>query len=392
MPVTLTDHAVRHTSTVPASAGWEIDLFLREYDGHTGPPGGRRAVLMLHGRSVPVLAGFDLRHKSYSWADALAKAGYDVFLMDLQGSGRSPRPKMDDPCNVNPAVHESLLTPNPLSGRREPGYPYQLNNSHSDRDELHTVVEYIRRLRGVAKVSFVGWSAASFVMGPYAIAHPDTVESLFLLAPMFPPRGNAAPPPVLPAPGYPTFVLAKDDFARGWDAQVPASCPGQREAGMVDVVWDALMDNDPVGRGWGAVSAGRPAGLSRYRNAVWWGWNTPTASGNDVLGTRVPVLIAYGEHDTTANTPTPNPVAALNFSVPALHTAISGPHKIMVRMTCAGHQIVWEGQHKNVHNLSKQWLKHAKVDGRTEGRFVMAESGSLTPEPEPARSLVPDLD
>ncbi|WP_343239542.1 hypothetical protein [Streptomyces sp. SID9913] len=137
---------------------------------------------------------------------------------------------------------------------------------------------------------------------------------------------------------------------------------------------------------------GRPAGLSRYRNAVWWGWNTPTASGNDVLGTRVPVLIAYGEHDTTANTPTPNPVAALNFSVPALHTAISGPHKIMVRMTCAGHQIVWEGQHKNVHNLSKQWLKQAKVDGRTEGRFVMAESGSLTPEPEPARSLVPDLD
>ncbi|MFC9544183.1 alpha/beta fold hydrolase [Streptomyces sp. NPDC056956] len=79
----------------------QIDLFVREYDGHTGPPGGRRAVLMLHGRSVPVLAGFDLRHKSYSWADALAKAGYDVFLMDLQGSGRSPRPKMDDPCNVN---------------------------------------------------------------------------------------------------------------------------------------------------------------------------------------------------------------------------------------------------------------------------------------------------
>ncbi|MGW6294119.1 alpha/beta fold hydrolase [Streptomyces sp. NPDC055058] len=392
MPVTLSDHAVRHTSTVPASAGWDIDLFVREYDGHSGPPSGRRAVLMLHGRSVPVLAGFDLRHTSYSWADALAKAGYDVFLMDLQGSGRSPRPKMDDPCNVNPAVHESLLTPNPLSGRREPGYPYQLNNSNSDRDELHTVVEYIRRLRGVAKVAFVGWSAASFVMGPYAIAHPDTVNSLFLLAPMFPPKGNAAPPPVLPAPGFPAFVLAKDDFARGWDAQVSASCPGQREAGMVDVVWDALMDNDPVGRGWGAVSAGRPAGLSRYRNAVWWGWNTATASGNDVLGTRVPVLIAYGEHDTTANTPTPSPVAALNFSVPALYTAIAGHHKIMVRMSCAGHQIVWEGQHKNVHALSKQWLRHTRVDGRTEGRFVMAENGSLTQEPEPARSLVPGLD
>ncbi|MFE1843127.1 alpha/beta hydrolase [Streptomyces sp. NPDC059515] len=391
MPVTLTDHAVRHTSTVPASAGWEIDLFVREYDGHTGPPGGRRAVLMLHGRSVrpgglrPPAQVVQLgRRPGQGRVRRLPDGSSGVRTVAQAEDGR--------PLQRQPAVHESLLTPNPLSGRREPGYPYQLNNSHSDRDELHTVVEYIRRLRGVAKVSFVGWSAASFVMGPYAIAHPDTVESLFLLAPMFPPRGNAAPPPVLPAPGYPTFVLAKDDFARGWDAQVPASCPGQREAGMVDVVWDALMDNDPVGRGWGAVSAGRPAGLSRYRNAVWWGWNTPTASGNDVLGTRVPVLIAYGEHDTTANTPTPNPVAALNFSVPALHTAISGPHKIMVRMTCAGHQIVWEGQHKNVHNLSKQWLKHAKVDGRTEGRFVMAESGSLTPEPEPARSLVPDLD
>lgn len=26
----------------------------------------------------------------------------------------------------------------------------------------------------------------------------------------------------------------------------------------------------------------------------------------------------------------------------------------------------WEGRPKNLHNLSKNWLKHLKVDGRTQ--------------------------
>lgn len=56
---TPTDHLVPHISTIPANADSAVKLFVREYDG-TKPSHTPQPVLMLHGRSVPVVAGFDL--------------------------------------------------------------------------------------------------------------------------------------------------------------------------------------------------------------------------------------------------------------------------------------------------------------------------------------------
>lgn len=61
------------------------------------------------------------------------------------------------------------------------------------------------------------------------------------------------------------------------------------------MVWNAFMDNDPIGRTWGKISSAKPEGLSRFRNAPWWGWNDTAASQGGVLGAGVPVLIVYGE-------------------------------------------------------------------------------------------------
>ena len=379
MAITTTDHSVRHTSTVPANAGQKVELFLREHDGTPpGPPANRKAVLMLHGRSVPVLAGYDLQHTSYGWAEAVAHAGYDVFMMDLQGSGRSPRPRMEDPCNVNPTQQAAAVTP-PLSGPRTPSYPFVLTNSQTDQDELSTVVEYICKKRNVSEVAFIGWSAAAFAMGPYAIKNPGRVESLFLLAPIFPPLGPSEPP-TLPAPGFPTHVQTRSGLDQAWVNEL--KCANQREPGMLDVVWSALMDNDPIGRTWGKIQpSGQPAGASRYRNFVTWGWNHTTAGQGGVLGGSVPVLVVHGEHDRTANTTPPSSNPALDFHVPALYDAITGPHKLLVTVKCAGHSMPWEGQHKNLHNLSKHWLQHTKVDGKTEGRFEMDENGNISPAP-----------
>ncbi|MFF3654687.1 alpha/beta fold hydrolase [Streptomyces olivochromogenes] len=349
---------------------------MRERDGT--PPGHldeRTAVLMLHGRSVPVLAGFDLDFKSYSWADVLAKAGYDVFMMDLQGSGLSPRPKMDDPRNVNPA-QQNLLKPRPPGFTPgPPNYPFQLTNSNSDRDELNTVVEWIIRERGVKKVAFIGWSAAAFTMGPYAVKNPGKVSSLFLLAPIFPPEGTSNAPDPLPQPGFPTFLSTKDGTWNGWSNEV--HCEGQREEEMRDKVWNAIMKSDPVGSTWGPE--GEDGGRNRIRNFVRWGWNKTTAAQGGVLGGSVPVLIAYGEHDRQVNTASEDP--EFNFSVPALYNAIAGDHKLMVKLDCAGHSVVWEMQHKNVHDLSKHWLKHLKVDGKTQGIFDMNTNGDISPAP-----------
>ena len=185
-----------------ANEGEPVNLFVRErVRSNIGDGKPRQAVLMIHGRSVPVLAGMELRYGDYDWALYLARSGdFDVFMLDFQGSGRSPRPMMDDPANVPIAQQQRLLIPNPLAATRAPSYPFTLNTTASDLAELDTVVEYIRNLRGVDKVHLIGWSQASFRIGPYAVQHPDKVASLFFYAPIFNTAFTSTPPPSEPTP------------------------------------------------------------------------------------------------------------------------------------------------------------------------------------------------
>ncbi|MEU8435397.1 alpha/beta fold hydrolase [Streptomyces sp. NPDC029216] len=384
----LTDHHVPHVSTIAANKGEMIKLFVRERNGTPdGQP--RRPVLMLHGRSCPALAGFDLQYKKYSWAEELAKAKFDVFVMDLQGSGRSTRPMMADPRNVNP-TQQALLKPNPNAQVYEGGplYASQLNNSQSDWDEVETVVNFILDTTGAAEVDLIGWSAASQQLGPYAIKNPGKVRSLFLLAPIFPPNGRKSAPGTdfdapVPLPvstpaaafGFPMSVSTKAGLEAVWEKEL--RCTDQREAGMVDVVWKAIMENDEVGVNWGGKVAGAPEGLARVRNSYWWGWNSTTVPLHERLGNDVPLCIVYGAQDSTVNT-SPD-LGLLYFSVPELYKAIPGPDKLMFRLACAGHQVPWEREAKTVHRMSEHWLRFGKVEGASSGSYDRDEDGVLTP-------------
>jgi pimeloyl-ACP methyl ester carboxylesterase len=384
----LTDHNIPWTSTIPANKGKSATLFVRERNG-TKPNKPREPVLMLHGRSVPALAGFDLQQGKYSWAEFLADAGYDVFVMDLQGSGRSTRPEMDNPRNVNPA-QKDLLEKNPGGASGPALYTSQLDNSQSNWEEVDKVVTYIQNLTGASKLHLIGWSAASQQLGPYAIQHKGNVKSLLLLAPIFPPSGRQSKPgtrwdPPVPMPvstpaavfGYPMTLGTKAGFAAAWDKDV--KCHKQRDDGMVEVVWKAIMENDDLGATWGPDvegTPGEPEGVMRVKNQYWWGWNSTTVPLDGILGSDVPVLIIYGDLDSTVNTPAN--LGLLHFSVPALYDAIPGAHKLMFRIACAGHQIVWERQAKVVHRMSKQWLKDGTVEGLAKGSFFLDEDGVLT--------------
>src|SRR3954454_3884223 len=99
------DHYVRVTSTVPAIAGQEVPIYVRERvlagAALRGATGGDRVALFVHGAGTPAEVAFDVPQPDYSWMAYLAQAGFDVFAMDTTGYGRSVRPAaMTDPCNL----------------------------------------------------------------------------------------------------------------------------------------------------------------------------------------------------------------------------------------------------------------------------------------------------
>lgn len=369
------DHGVPHTSTVAANAGEQVNLFVRERVRDDVADRPREAVLMIHGRSVSVLAAAELRYENYDWALWLARSGgFDVFMLDFQGSGRSPRPMMDDPCNA-PTAQQGILIPNPLSTTCPHSYPFTLNTSASDLDEIDTVVEYIRTLRGVDKVHLIGWSAGAFRIGPYAVRHPDKVASLFFFAPIFNTAFRGPPPISDPTPmtlGRRADVFAGDGRVLGWDVEV--RCEDQRAAGIEDVVWAAIMENDELGRTWGPPPAGAPPGsppegVMRVRQSVNLlnVWNATVAAQ-----ITVPTLILRGEFDTGQG--------GLQ-QVAELYDLVQSDNKLRFTVQCAGHFMQWEKQRRVLHHISAQWIRHGRVSDFDRGEFMVDNDGNLIPQP-----------
>ena len=101
----LREHSVTVTSTVPAIAGQKVKLYLREraLPNVLQRGAGDKVVLFVHGAGTPAEVSFDVPYQDYSWMGYLAKAGYDVFSVDMTGYGRSHRPpQMNDKCNLSP--------------------------------------------------------------------------------------------------------------------------------------------------------------------------------------------------------------------------------------------------------------------------------------------------
>src|SRR4029077_14275422 len=64
-----------------------------------------RTVLFVHVATYPAHTAFDLALDGMSWMDYIAARGYDVYLLDLRGYGKSTRPKeMADKPEANPPL------------------------------------------------------------------------------------------------------------------------------------------------------------------------------------------------------------------------------------------------------------------------------------------------
>jgi pimeloyl-ACP methyl ester carboxylesterase len=128
-----------------------------------------RTVLYVHGSTYPAETSFDLPLDGLSWMEYIAKAGYDVWLVDVRGYGRSDKPEaMAGP----PSAHEPLMrTPEAV-------------------EDVGRAVRHILKTRGIGKLNLIGWSWGTTIMGMYTAQHNENVVKLVLYAP----HGSAQSP------------------------------------------------------------------------------------------------------------------------------------------------------------------------------------------------------
>src|SRR5262249_45575248 len=186
-----------------------------------------RVVLFVHGATTPGTAAFSLDHKDYNWMAFLARAGFDVWAMDMSGYGSSPRRMMDGPCNVDPK-QQGLLLKRPLTAPCAPHYALKFKTIRDDWAEIDSVIDHIRSGTGAAKVSIVGWSAGGPRVGGYVALHPDKINRVVLYAPGAPRAGFT--PAERPEAGFPVTLQTRTRFGKErWGPAV--RCPGQGAPG-----------------------------------------------------------------------------------------------------------------------------------------------------------------
>ena len=352
------DRLVEHTSTVPAIKGEKVSLFLREritasmLEQSAGAAFERKVVLMVHGGFSPATLAFDVQYRDYSWMEQLAREGFDVFTMDMTGYGRSTRPpQMDDPCNVM-AEHQKALAPKTLPAPCAPKYPFELVNSDSESDDINAVVDFLRKLRGVDKISLVGWSGGGIRTGTFIGRHPQKVDRYVIWASSNYSRKNRDEAPALPAAGASTTFQTR---AVGTDLRWIGTqkTPGMIEPGMPDLIAALNQLADPLGATWG------PGGL-RAPTRTYWGWNA-----NGAKKVQIPTLIMVGEHD------------ALTRSNLELFDDLGTTEKVFLGVAGGTHFMNWEKQRRVLHKASIDWLKNGSLNNATAGIFRADENGVI---------------
>ena len=352
------DRYIDHVSTAPAVAGQPVQLFVREKTlqgaaDTTAAEGG--VVLMVHGGYWPSTMAFDFSHKDYSWMAALARAGFDVFAMDMTGYGYSSRPLMDDPQNLG-AEDQAVLVPDTLREAGESAHPFNLVTSDSETDDIDRVVEFIRELRGVDRVNLIGWSGGGIRTGTYSVRYPENVARLVIFASSnFVADSPSVPPSDLPGPGVAMTIQTR---AVGEDVRwVPnIRCEGQVEQGLMDLIWPASMETDTVGAEWGP-------GCLRAPGRTYWGWNAANAAT-----LQMPTLIMVGEYDR------------LYASNVELFGHLGATDKTFLGIECASHFMAWEMQRHVLHQASGEWLRSGTLTGEKTGTYWADPTGRIRPK------------
>ena len=341
------DHYVRVKSTAPGFAGQTAQIYVREVVLPGTALRGRMAsgnvVLFVHGAGTPAEVSFDVPYKDYSWMAFLAYAGFDVFSMDMTGYGRSTRPPaMNDPCNLS-KEQQARFVPQLIAAPCAPSHATPITTMGSDWNDIGTVVDHLRQLRGVDRVSLVAWSQGGPRAGGFAARNPDKVSTLVVLAPAYNRSGPLDAPSPLPAGNASMNVQSHADFTANWDRQV--GCPDQYDPAANAAVWSEMLASDPVGATWGT-------GVRRAPQVPTWGFNQKI-----VATMQTPFLMIAGAHDKQV----------APERVRELYADLGSKRKAIVDLACSSHNAMWERNHLLLFRASLEWLRDGTVNGLPAG-------------------------
>ena len=184
-----------------------------------------RTLLFVHGATYPAHTSFDLKLDGMSWMDYVAARGYDVYLLDIRGYGKSTRPKeMDDKAEANPPIVRGVTAVKDISA----------------------VVDFILKRRNIPRLNLMGWSWGTTLMATYTTQNAGKVERLVLFAPSW----IRSTPSLVAASGplgaYRT--VTREQAKARWYTGVPEDKKATLiPAGWFDAWADATFATDPVG-------------------------------------------------------------------------------------------------------------------------------------------------
>jgi pimeloyl-ACP methyl ester carboxylesterase len=342
------DHYVPVTSTAPSMTGQVAQLYVREVvlaGTALRKPDSLGVLLFVHGAGTPAEVAFDPSMRSYSWMAYLARAGFDVFSVDMTGYGRSTRPlAMNDACN---AAKESraLFVPQLVAATCSPSRTQAITTIESDWHDIDAAVDYVRALRRVDKVSLLGWSQGGPRTAGYTARNPGKVAKLVVLAPAYSRAGPAQAPTPLPTVDGPMSVQTQAQFVANWDRQL--GCPGQYDPDAVHALWSDFRDSDPVGATWGP-------GVRRAPQVPTWGFNQAVASRM-----QTPFLMIVGSHDKQV----------VPERVRELYADLGSKQKLFVELACSSHNAMWEKNRALLFKASLDWLREGSVNGVSIGEL-----------------------
>ncbi|MFL5053545.1 MAG: alpha/beta hydrolase [Xanthobacteraceae bacterium] len=284
-----------------------------------------RTLLYVHGATYPASTAFDLKLDGLSWMDYIAARGYDVYLLDLRGYGKSTRPKemAEDPKANPPIVRGDTAV-----------------------KDIGTAVDFILARRNVPRLNLMGWSWGTVTMATYTTQNPRKVERLVLYAPGWI-RQTTSLVQAGPGPLGAYRTVTREQALQRWMTGVPED----KKAALIPAGWfdawaDATFATDPEGAKATPPVLRAPNGVVQDSNEYW----SAGKAYYDPAKITVPTLLVQAEWDRDL----PPYMAQTLFPL-----LVNAPGKRYVMLPEGTHTIIMEKNRLMLFEAVQQFLDDA---------------------------------